>query len=78
MATCQFSWCDVVDDSDPLPPGWSLVLFETRKPDRGFLEIERRRILLCPDHSVHVAQLCGLLPAPACAEPAEPGYAARG
>jgi len=68
----------VVDGSDPLPPGWSLVLFETRKPDRALLEIERRRILLCPDHAVHVAQLCGLLPPPACAEPHAPTYSARG
>ena len=42
------------------------------------IQIERHRTVLCPDHAMHVAQLCGVLPPPACAEPAATGYARFG
>jgi hypothetical protein len=94
MATCRFQGCEAVDVSEVLPLGWTLVLFETRRPsatgigldegedlgaEPGFsiprgIQIERHRTVLCPDHAMHVAQLCGLLPPPACAEPAAAGY----
>ncbi|HEY8922811.1 MAG TPA: hypothetical protein VIU64_00450 [Polyangia bacterium] len=104
MATCRFQGCEAVDVSEVLPLGWTLVLFETRRPpalDEGYgegygdrshtdkgndvgvepgfaipraIQIERHRTVLCPDHAIHVAQLCGLLPPAACAEPAASGY----
>jgi len=94
MATCRFQGCEAVDVSEVLPLGWTLVLFETRRPPaaavgldeaedldaepgssipRG-IQIERHRTVLCPDHAMYVAQLCGLLPPAACAEPAAAGY----
>ena len=98
MATCRFQGCEAVDVSEVLPLGWTLVLFETRRPPsdsvgldededlgaepgppipRG-IQIERHRTVLCPDHAMHVAQLCGVLPPAACAEPAASGYARFG
>jgi len=92
MATCRFQGCEAVDVSEVLPLGWTLVLFETRRPpaagfgldeggDRGAepripsgIQIERHRSVLCPDHASYVAQLCGVLPPAACAEPAAAGY----
>jgi hypothetical protein len=97
MATCRFQGCEAVDVSEVLPLGWTLVLFETRRPpalgaglddgdegddvgvEPGFaishgIQIERHRTVLCPDHAMHVAQLCGVLPPAACAEPAATGY----
>jgi len=97
MATCRFQGCEAVDVSEVLPLGWTLVLFETRRPvaldesdtgddvgvEPGFaiprgIQIERHRTVLCPDHAIHVAQLCGLLPPAACAEPAASGYVTFG
>ena len=42
------------------------------------IQIERHRTVLCPDHAMYVAQLCGVLPPSACAEPAATGYAGCG
>jgi hypothetical protein len=78
MATCRFPGCDAADGSEALPPGWTLVLFETRKPgDDLLLEIDRRRMLLCPEHAVYVARLCGLLPGLPCADAPDRAYRAR-
>jgi len=98
MATCRFQGCEAVDVSEVLPLGWTLVLFETRRPpepDLGLdeeddvgvepgiaisrgIQIERHRTVLCPDHAMHVAQLCGVLPPAACAEPAATSYVGFG
>ena len=58
MATCGFQDCNEQDLSSTLPPGWSLVLIETRTSESSVLEILRRRLLLCPAHTPRVAAIC--------------------
>ena len=74
-------WTLVLFETRRLPQGPRLVdelAAGTAFGTASGIQIERHRTLLCPDHAMYVAQLCGVLPPAACAEPATRGYRARG
>jgi hypothetical protein len=58
MATCRFPGCDTQDPSSVFPPRWILVVAEIRGPRTAFVDIKRRKWLLCPTHAPLVLDLC--------------------
>jgi hypothetical protein len=58
MATCRFPDCDMQDLSSVFPPGWILVVTETRGLRTSLMDIRRRKWLLCPIHAPLVTSLC--------------------